>query len=85
MTTDAQTDDVFQAWAAPATKGDVIRALISARGMNLAIYQALVAIETKNQEGLTKALDRFDTAWEDSNRLIDELGEYEAGGGVDSE
>ena len=61
-------------WGKPATKGDVISAMVRTRSCMISIYGALIAAQKGDNETVMQQIDALYAADDKLNALIDRIG-----------
>lgn len=64
----------YPKWNEPATKGDVLTAMIWSQALINRAFAMGVAAAAQDTASLKIAADRFDAEWEEFNRKVEELG-----------
>jgi hypothetical protein len=72
-------DDPFPDWSKPATKGDVVRAMVFTRAVASALARAMLAQRRGDIEAANAALNEWSMADDVLNKLIYEIGGRENG------
>jgi glycyl-tRNA synthetase alpha subunit len=73
-------DDPFPAWDQPATKADVLRAMIWTQGLVVSLFTYVNARQGTDVKAIREALDRYDKESQEYSRIISEIGGRETNG-----
>jgi hypothetical protein len=71
----SQSDDnLWPDWNSPATKGDLIKAMVTIRGCIIDTYIALGSLARDDKAGYRKAYEDLSRSDDALSKLIDEIG-----------
>lgn len=71
MTRRADDKEPFPNWNVPATKGDVLMAMIYARGLSLSLFKMIQALEPADRAKMIEASNEYSANWETLNKAIE--------------
>jgi hypothetical protein len=70
----SKTDDRWPDWGKPATKGDVVRALVGTRSCIVDIYICLNALARQDMDRFKESLKELEKSDKELQELLDEIG-----------
>jgi hypothetical protein len=68
-----ELEDDFPNWDKPATKGDILEAMIWTQALVGSVFSALVASQSGGPESLAQAALKYDEEWKEYRRKVGEI------------